>query len=101
MPTIKIDNLNPTGSELFSDSESYMNELGDNELDVVSGGIIGIIKSTAKLSKAGYKVSKATYSATKRGVEKTYQKAYSAAARRTQKDPGRSMPGGWGEFLPF
>ncbi len=38
MPTIKIDDLHPTGAELFSDSESYMNELGDGELDIVVGG---------------------------------------------------------------
>lgn len=38
MSHIKIDDLHPTGSELFSGSESYMNELSDSELDVVSGG---------------------------------------------------------------
>lgn len=39
MATIKISDLHPTGSELFSDSESYMSELGDNELEIVNGGI--------------------------------------------------------------
>jgi hypothetical protein len=38
MPTIKIDDLRPTGAELFSDSESYMNELGDGELELNYGG---------------------------------------------------------------
>lgn len=38
MANIKIANLHPAGSELFSDSESYMNELGDSELDATSGG---------------------------------------------------------------
>lgn len=37
MPTIKIDDLYPTGAELFSNSESYINELGDGELDVYDG----------------------------------------------------------------
>lgn len=37
---IKISELHPTGAELFSDSESYMSELGDNELDSVNGGIL-------------------------------------------------------------
>jgi hypothetical protein len=40
MSTIKISDLRPTGSELFSDSESYMSELGDNELDIINGGAI-------------------------------------------------------------
>ncbi|RUT10211.1 hypothetical protein DSM106972_007060 [Dulcicalothrix desertica PCC 7102] len=39
MATIKISNLRPTGAELFSDSESYMNELGDSELVSVNGGL--------------------------------------------------------------
>ena len=38
MATIKISNLHPTGTELFSDSESYMNELDDGELVNVNGG---------------------------------------------------------------
>jgi hypothetical protein len=31
MATIKIDNLKPTGAELFFDSESFMNELSNDE----------------------------------------------------------------------
>ena len=38
MSTISISDLRPTGSDLFSDSESYMSELGDNELVKVNGG---------------------------------------------------------------
>ncbi len=38
MATINISDLLPTGSELFSDSESYMSELGDSELDIINGG---------------------------------------------------------------
>lgn len=38
MSTIKISDLCPTGSELFSDSESYMSELGDSELNIINGG---------------------------------------------------------------
>ena len=38
MANIKISDLRPTGSELFADSESYMAELADSELDV-SGGL--------------------------------------------------------------
>ncbi|MEH1944192.1 MAG: hypothetical protein V7L01_28805 [Nostoc sp.] len=40
MATINIYDLRPTGSDLFSDSESYISELGDSELDIVNGGIL-------------------------------------------------------------
>jgi hypothetical protein len=40
MASIKLYDLQPTGSELFADSESYMNELGDSELEIISGGLI-------------------------------------------------------------
>ena len=39
MSTIKISDLHPTGSELFFDSESYMNELGTDELVDINGGL--------------------------------------------------------------
>ena len=38
MASIKIDNLQPTGSDLFNDSESYLNELNNQELELVNGG---------------------------------------------------------------
>ncbi|BAZ12492.1 hypothetical protein NIES4071_43230 [Calothrix sp. NIES-4071] len=38
MATINISDLRPAGSDLFSNSESYMNELGDSELDIINGG---------------------------------------------------------------
>jgi hypothetical protein len=38
MATINISDLRPTGSDLFSDSEGYMNELGDNEVYAIHGG---------------------------------------------------------------
>lgn len=41
MSTIKISDLRPTGSELFSDSEGYMSDLGDNELGAINGGWSG------------------------------------------------------------
>jgi len=37
MSTINISDLHPAGSNLFSDSESYMNELGDSQLDIIGG----------------------------------------------------------------
>ncbi|MBD0390394.1 MAG: hypothetical protein ICV54_28830 [Nostoc sp. C3-bin3] len=38
MARITIFDLNPTGSELFFDSESYLNELSEAEL-AIQGGI--------------------------------------------------------------
>lgn len=45
MANIKISDLHSTGSDLFSDSESYMNELGDSQLDIINGGSTPIIAS--------------------------------------------------------
>ncbi|MCC3416504.1 MAG: hypothetical protein JGK24_15100 [Microcoleus sp. PH2017_29_MFU_D_A] len=38
MATIKIADLTPIGSEFFTDSESYLNELTDDELNMTKGG---------------------------------------------------------------
>jgi hypothetical protein len=39
MATIKISELNPAGSSLFADSDSYLNELTtETEIDAVKGG---------------------------------------------------------------
>ena len=38
MATIKIVDLSPVGSEFFADSESYLNELTDDELNMTQGG---------------------------------------------------------------
>jgi hypothetical protein len=38
MATIKIADLRPVGSEFFSDSESYLTELSDDELVGTQGG---------------------------------------------------------------
>ncbi|MEH1944190.1 MAG: hypothetical protein V7L01_28795 [Nostoc sp.] len=39
MATINIYDLRPTGSELFSDSEGYMDDLGDSEFESIYGGL--------------------------------------------------------------
>ena len=38
MANISISNLSLAGSELFSDSKSYMTEIGDRNLGQVNGG---------------------------------------------------------------
>jgi hypothetical protein len=38
MSNISIFDLNPTGSELFADSESFLNELTNSELNFLGGG---------------------------------------------------------------
>lgn len=38
MATIKISDLHPTGANLFQDSENYLNELTDEELNLTQGG---------------------------------------------------------------
>jgi hypothetical protein len=39
MSKISIANLNPAGSDLFSDSESYMTDVADLESGQVNGGL--------------------------------------------------------------
>ncbi|MDF5706647.1 MAG: hypothetical protein PUP90_02925 [Nostoc sp. S4] len=38
MATIKISDLHPVGSEFFIDSESFLNELTEDELNITKGG---------------------------------------------------------------
>ncbi|OUL30844.1 hypothetical protein BV378_02940 [Nostoc sp. RF31YmG] len=37
MPSIKISELHPVGSELFQDSETYLNELNEQEMRAIEG----------------------------------------------------------------
>jgi hypothetical protein len=39
MASIAIENLNVSGLDLFSDSESFLNEVGDREMSATVGGI--------------------------------------------------------------
>lgn len=43
MSAIKICDLRPAGSELFSDSESFMHDLDDRELVCIEGGWVGLV----------------------------------------------------------
>ncbi len=40
MSNISISSLNPTGSELFADNESFMADLTEQEFSSVNGGLI-------------------------------------------------------------
>lgn len=46
MAYITISDLRPAGSELFADSESFMNDLVDGELEVMGGGITITVTSS-------------------------------------------------------
>lgn len=37
MAKIKVNNLNKTGLDLFDDSESYLNELTESEINLMGG----------------------------------------------------------------
>ncbi len=54
MANIKISNLHPTGVELFSDSESYLNDLNDQDIESINGGLSilrTVVKTVQKSSK--------------------------------------------------
>ena len=41
MARLQISELRPAGSELFQDSESFLEDLSERELDFVAGGMDG------------------------------------------------------------
>ncbi len=48
MASIKISDLRPSGLDLFGDSESFLDELNDNDLATINGGapesiVVGIL----------------------------------------------------------
>lgn len=47
MANIKISELRPAGSELFQDSESFLNELSDRDLGNVEGGAVTLVGVSA------------------------------------------------------
>jgi hypothetical protein len=42
MARIRVVELHPIGSELFEDSESFLDELHDSEIAKIKGGLIGL-----------------------------------------------------------
>jgi len=61
MATIKIADLSPVGSEFFADSESYLNELTNDELNMTQGGSSPICLATlVSAALASYQIGKHT-----------------------------------------
>jgi hypothetical protein len=50
MPSIKISNLSSAGSELFQDSETFLNELTDREIGLVRGNGVWVTNATSAVS---------------------------------------------------
>ncbi|TVP63778.1 MAG: class IIb bacteriocin, lactobin A/cerein 7B family [Nodularia sp. (in: Bacteria)] len=46
MASITVSNLYPLGSDLFMDSESFMDALNDNELAEINGGVTPAVITT-------------------------------------------------------
>ncbi|BAZ42606.1 hypothetical protein NIES4101_85750 [Calothrix sp. NIES-4101] len=59
MATISISQLSATGANLLADSESYLNELTDAELNETKGGSLFATAIFVIGVAAGYKASKA------------------------------------------
>lgn len=49
MSKITVKNIKPAGSELFADSESFMNELSKDELSNVLGGVQANLAASVSL----------------------------------------------------
>lgn len=67
MANIKVFDLNSTGFKLFSDSESYMNELDDSEVDIVNGGCY--TPTFPLCARSSIRCVKVSVAATKAGVK--------------------------------
>lgn len=68
MANIKISNLHPTGSELFSDFEGYMADLGDSEFDGIYGGLIPALVVSVTVAARASKLRCASVAAAGVGV---------------------------------
>ena len=57
MATIEISDLHPAGSDLFIDSESFLNDLNANELGDINGG--GLPATTTVTTSTAFCISAA------------------------------------------
>ncbi|BAU13089.1 hypothetical protein LEP3755_36260 [Leptolyngbya sp. NIES-3755] len=72
MASIKISELRPVGSELFQDSESFLNELNDRDLDIRGGGDVNISVLSQFTASIGISIKTASVV-----TVKTYNSPYS------------------------
>ncbi len=56
MAKIKVNDINPTGADLFDDSESFMNELSTDELEQAMGGLSVFSEAILSIYK-GFNIS--------------------------------------------
>lgn len=54
MSNIKVNDLKPTGADLFTDSEGFMDELSNDELEQTMGGL-----NLVAFPAQGYRLNKA------------------------------------------
>lgn len=57
MANIEIDNLHPAGSELFQDSESFLNDLSDREVCGIKGGLLTLLLGPESLGQGSINVT--------------------------------------------
>lgn len=60
MANIRISDLCPAGSEFFLDSESYMSEISDSEVDTINGGSSPVCLATLSTYACATAISFAT-----------------------------------------
>jgi hypothetical protein len=54
MSTLSISDLNPTGSDLFNEKESYLDSITEDDLIYAGKGVIGILSTKACLIEDPY-----------------------------------------------
>ncbi|HEY9604829.1 MAG TPA: hypothetical protein V6C85_24715 [Allocoleopsis sp.] len=52
MADIKLNDLQPAGSEFFADNEGYLNELSEDELNVWGGGELSVLNSNVSVANS-------------------------------------------------
>jgi hypothetical protein len=57
MSTIFISDLSPTGFDLFSDAENYLDELSDSDLTEITGGYTVTIAASPTISLSAIAVT--------------------------------------------
>ncbi|MEQ8997693.1 MAG: hypothetical protein RID53_14465 [Coleofasciculus sp. B1-GNL1-01] len=80
MSTICIKNLRPTGSDLLFDSESYLSELVEEELDLIQGGT-GVPTVTHTMMTGTYCAAVSILNQTPNAYKVSYNVSYNLGKR--------------------